>query len=277
MVSATGSIAVTVTVSSVAPAPTISCSPTNMPSVESTATVNTPIPVAPASSTGPGSETRPACPTSCCSSAVALRTPECISERLVILWPRRVMSIVEPTTMPEITRRTAIDTSISMSVNPPWPAGFGGASPSLQLPACRGECVSALLFTGSSERKRLECGYGGAGSQRPSPLRVGHCGRNGDLLQVLSHATTWGSNGADLPDPLVVPTVGRLPIRRRQERAGEVEIVHVQRHRRRRIAAAAERQAAAVDIVGGKHARIRRGIAIRQSHQLFQLVLRVLR
>ena len=31
------------------------------------------------------------------------------------------MSIVEPTTMPETTRRTAIDTSSSISVNPPSP------------------------------------------------------------------------------------------------------------------------------------------------------------
>ena len=77
--------AVTWTVSSVGPASITSFSPTNMPVVEAEPTVTVSGRAAtalPSSCVPSGSVTLPACPTSCCSSSVALRTPSCMADRL---------------------------------------------------------------------------------------------------------------------------------------------------------------------------------------------------
>src|SRR6185503_12628359 len=123
-----------------------------------------------------------------------------MSERLVIFCPRRVISIVEPTMIPETMRRTAVDTSSSIIVNPPSPLGSGETSPPSPF-------VRTLFITGSSERKRLERCDRGARSQRPGALRRPHRRRDGDLLEVRSHAATGRRHSAHLPDPLVVPIV----------------------------------------------------------------------
>src|SRR5262245_59591364 len=82
------------TVSAASPSSVVNHSPTNMPVVELTVAVtgtpgvqNVPagVTIGTVSVTGPGNVTRPACPTSCCSSSVAPRTPLCISVRFQIV------------------------------------------------------------------------------------------------------------------------------------------------------------------------------------------------
>src|SRR5678815_349479 len=134
------------------------------------------------------------------------------------------MSIVEPTTMPETTRRTAIDTSSSISVNPPSLLGVGGAHLALAATVCRQVFVRTLVITGSSERKRLERADRGARSERPCALRRSHDRRHGNLFQVRSRA-------CHLPDALVVPIVCSIPVitvwRRSTVRRGNEGSLHI--------------------------------------------------
>src|SRR5262249_28102323 len=81
------------TVSVASPSAVVNHSPTNMPIVELAGpgpgapghTVPPGVTIGKVSVTTPGTVTRPACPTSCCSSSVAPRTPLCISVRFQIV------------------------------------------------------------------------------------------------------------------------------------------------------------------------------------------------
>src|SRR4051794_8371081 len=87
-----------------------SCSPTKNPLIVAgvapstlTPTVWLPIPIAAASVTlVPGSTMRPACPTSCCSSSVALLTPACSCVRFQIVFCELVICRSACVTVAEI-------------------------------------------------------------------------------------------------------------------------------------------------------------------------------
>ena len=64
----------------------MSNSPTNMPVTDDIVAVVALVATATVRVTAAGSAMRPACPTSCCSSSVALRTPACISVRFQIVF-----------------------------------------------------------------------------------------------------------------------------------------------------------------------------------------------
>jgi hypothetical protein len=64
---------------------------------------------------------RPACPTSCVSSSVALRTPLCISVRLVTSWLTSVSPRTPFITVAQTTISTVIEIITSMRDRPRSP------------------------------------------------------------------------------------------------------------------------------------------------------------
>ena len=86
--------------------------------VESTVRAVAPTAAAALTLTGAGSEMRPACPTSCCSSAVALRTPANMADRLVTVVFNCVMFSTPLMTTPDTTSRIRVVIMTSISVKP---------------------------------------------------------------------------------------------------------------------------------------------------------------
>ena len=107
------------------PTSTTSCSPTKKPVIVAgtapltlTPTVCAPIGTAAANVTAPGSEILPACPTSCCSSSVALRTPAWSWVRFQIVRCELVICRSPEVTALEMIRSTVTEISNSGSENP---------------------------------------------------------------------------------------------------------------------------------------------------------------
>ena len=69
-------------------------------------------------STAAGSEILPACPISCCSSSVALRTLVCISVRFAIVPCVLIIWMIPDITMEETIRKIAKAVIISIMVKP---------------------------------------------------------------------------------------------------------------------------------------------------------------
>src|SRR3954465_7495196 len=170
-----------------------------------------------------GKASRPAWPTSCCSSAVALRIPACISERFDWRVFNALMSIVPRIISAETIMRMPTDTSSSTSVKP------------ASLRRGCGEVVVGVT-AGSSERVRLQRGNGRARHHAVAALRGHADGRgHGDALQALLRRRhgQWTiheirrADFLDAPDALVIPAGRRHAADRWNQRSLHGQVVDV--------------------------------------------------